>query len=490
MSPSPTNLLILMSDEHTRKVMGSYGNDIVRTPNLDRLAARGTVFRSAYTPCPICVPARASFATGQYGHATRHWNNATPYIGNEPSWGHVLQRHGRAVGSIGKLHYRNESDDTGFDFQSLPMHLVGGVGDVLGCVRDPLPVRWRNRAMADDAGPGETSYTAYDRDITAATVDWLHARATSEQRDAPWTLFSSVVCPHFPLTAPQSFYDMYDGLNLMPSKDADADEHPWLAALRTCFNYDNFTPERTNAALTAYYGLVSFMDANIGRMLDALEETGFAETTRIVYVSDHGDNIGERALWGKSTMFEESVGIPTIIAGPGVPKGRECDTPVNLTDIFPTVLQSAGVPNDDGISRPGRSLIELADAPDEPERIVFSEYHAAGAKTGAFMIRKGRWKFIHYAGMAPQLFDLLNDPDEMTDRGTDPSLGAIRDEMATELRRICDPDIVEAQAQTDCRAIVDAHGGIEAVVAKGGFGATPPPGHDPVYATNQSDPKV
>ncbi len=486
MADAPSNLLIIMSDEHSRKILGCYGNDIVQTPHLDRLAARGTVFERAYTPCPICVPARASFATGQYGHATRHWNNATPYIGNEASWGHFLQRAGHSVGSIGKLHYRDADDDTGFDFQQMPMHLVGGVGDVLGCVRDPLPVRWKNRALAEGAGRGETSYTAYDRDITSATVAWLHDRAQSPERDQPWTVFSSVVCPHFPLTAPNAFYDMYAGKGLMPEKPLDDDEHPWLVALRTCFNYDNFTPEITNVALTAYYGLVTFMDDNVGQILRALEETGFAETTRVLYVSDHGDNAGERDLWGKSVLYEESAGIPTILAGPGVPEGRVCTTPVNLTDVFPTVLDNAQVVAEDGVVRPGRSLIELANEADDADRVVFSEYHAAGAVSGAYMIRQGPWKYVHYAGFEPQLFNLDDDPEERHDLGTVTKYADVRDNLRAELGSICDPDAINEQALSDCRDIVARHGGRDAVVAKGGFGATPPPGHSAEYATGET----
>ena len=127
-------------------------NGVVQTPNLDRLAARGTVFTDAYTPVPICVPARASFATGLYGHATGHWDNATPYTGTPRGWGHAMQDTGRLVGSIGKLHYRNGDDPVGLDFQEIAMHVVNGVGDVLGCVREPLPKRWKSHAMAENIG--------------------------------------------------------------------------------------------------------------------------------------------------------------------------------------------------------------------------------------------------------------------------------------------------------------------------------------------------
>lgn len=472
----PVNQLVLMSDEHTRHVLGCYGSPIVKTPNLDRLAARGTVFTDAYTPVPICVPARASFATGMYGHATGHWDNATPYTGDPSSWGHALQQAGRVVGSIGKLHYRNVEDPVGLDFQEIPMHVVNGVGDVLGCVREPLPKRWKSHAMAENIGPGETSYTAYDRNIAEAAATWISAR---QDEDGPWTLFVSMVAPHFPLIAPQVFYDLYSDCELAPSKPQPASEHAWHQAMRSCIMYDNFTPERTRIALASYYGLVSFMDANMGRVLDALDAAGLTENTQVIYTSDHGDNVGERGLWGKSNLFEESAGVPLIVAGPGVPEGHRCQTPASLIDVYSTLLSEAGVtvPAD----RPGVSLVELACTADDPERVVFSEYHAMGAATGAFMLRKGRWKLVHYEGMVPELYDLVADPDELHDLGQSPEHEAVRAELMAELATICDPEQVNARALADQRAIVEAHGGAETVVAKGGFGATPPPGEKPAY---------
>ena len=480
MTATPANLLILMSDEHTRKVLGCYGNMLVKTPNLDRLAARGTLFTDAYTPVPICVPARATFATGRYGHATRHWDNATPYKGDQPSWGHALQANGNRVGSIGKLHYRNAEDPTGFDFQELPMHLVDGVGDILGCVREPLPRRWKVRDLALNIGPGESSYNAYDREITAAAIEWIAARGREPPPEKPWTAFVSQVAPHFPLIAPEEFYTLYADSGLMPTKAADDPEHPWMAELRRCFVYDNFTDERTRIALASYYALVSFVDANIGRILDTLEAAGLTETTRVLYVSDHGDNIGERGLWGKSTLLEEAAGVPTILAGPGIARGRQCRTPVSLIDVYPTVLDSMGIVPADN-DRPGRSLMDLADAPDAPERVVFSEYHAAGACTGAFMIRRGRWKYIHYVGLAPQLYDLRDDPGERRDLGVHPGHAEVRRELEAELRAICDPETVDRQAKADQAAIVQQNGGRNAVVERGGFGATPAPGEEPDF---------
>jgi len=282
-----------------------------------------------------------------------------------------------------------------------------------------------------------------------------------------------MVAPHFPLIAPQEFYDLYDKLGLMPTKPREFPEHPWHHAMRNCQIMDNFTPERTRVALASYYGLVTFIDDLIGQIIEAVEQNGLSGNTQIIYTSDHGDNIGERDFWGKSNFYEESVGVPCIIKGPGIPIGKISRTPVSLIDFYPTVLKTAGIKPG---AKPGASLVDLANVDDDFDRLVFSEYHAMGSKTGAFMIRKGPWKLIYYVSMKPQLFNLSEDPEELRDLGVNPEFRDIRSKLERELRLICDPELIDAKAKADQNAIIEANGGIEAVVAKGGFGATPPPG--------------
>ena len=316
----PKNLLIIMADEHNAKFLGCAGHASVQTPHLDKLAAGGTRFTSAYTNCPICIPTRASFATGKPVHETGYWDNAHPYDGRVPSWGHRLQANGNRVVSIGKLHYRNADDDTGFDEQINPMHVVGGLGDILGSVRDPLPVRHKSRELSENLGPGETGYIAYDRGIAAAAIDWLKDAAT-RQGDKPWVLFVSFVCPHFPLVAPEEFYNLYDPATVeMPKlyRPEDRTDHPWIQAWKKCFTHDDyFDDEKRRIAIASYMGLCSFVDDNIGQVLAALADCGVGGETRIAYVSDHGDNVGARGMWGKSNLYEESAAIPLILSGRG-----------------------------------------------------------------------------------------------------------------------------------------------------------------------------
>lgn len=484
MNVTPTNVLVVMSDEHSRRVLGCYGHPMIRTPHLDRLAARGVRFSDAYCNVPICVPSRACFATGRYVHQIGFWDNAIPYDGSVPSWGHRLIANGHRSVSIGKLHYRSTEDDNGFDEEIMPLHVVDGVGDLLGLIRDDLPVRTAALQLADEAGPGDSSYQRYDDDITAAAQRWLRHEAP-KHRDRPWVLFVSLVCPHFPLKSREAFYRLYpEDAVPWPALYAQSERpnHPYIAALRHCMVYDEaFDEAKVRRAIAAYFGMVTFVDDNVGRMLSALEETGLARETRVIYTSDHGDNLGTRGLWGKSTMYEESAGVPLIMAGPDVPAGTVCREPVTLVDCFPTILEAAGVPphpEDRDLS--GHSLFDLARGV-APRRTVLCEYHAAGGATGAFMTRHGPFKFVHYVGMPPMLFDLRRDPQERNDRGTDPGYqGLIRD-CLDDLRHIVDPEAVDRRARADQQARIAEFGGREAILARGSFGHSPVPGEKAVY---------
>jgi choline-sulfatase len=481
----PTNLIFILSDEHNKRVAGCYGHPVVRTPNLDALAARGTRFTSAYTNCPICVPARASFATGRYVHETRCWDNAIAYQGKPASWGHRLMEQDHRVTAIGKLHYRDSKPgENGFHEEILPMHIVNGVGDLLGLIRDELPRRAGSLKLGPEAGPGESEYTRYDRSIAAETVKWLRESA-QKHRDKPWALYVGFVSPHFPLIAPPQFYAMYPE-DTVPLPDlyapGERPRHPFIDAMRKCLCFDeSFDAAMIRRAIAAYFGLTSFLDDNVGQILRALQETGLAGNTRVVYSSDHGDNLGTRGLWGKSTMYEESAGIPMIMAGPDVPAGQVCDTPVTLADAFPTFIHSLGAkpdPRDRGM--PGTSLLDIVNGA-VPQRTILSEYHAAGAITGSFMIRNGRYKYIHYVGMPPMLFDLAADPHERNDLGRDPVFASARAECEALLRKVVDPEAADAQARADQKKVIELNGGTDAIVKKGHFRYSPPPGAKAAY---------
>ena len=481
----PRNLLFIMSDEHSKRVLGCHGHPMIRTPNLDRLAAGGVRFTDAYCNSPICVPSRASFQTGRYVHDIRFWDNAIAYDGSVPSWAHRLKTGGHRVDSIGKLHFRSPDDDNGFSKEHMPLHVVEGIGDPIGMLRDPPPPRKAALKLAADAGCGDSTYQGYDDRITEGAESWLRGRAATKDKK-PWVLFVSLVCPHFPLIARPEWYNLYPEDKVpWPGLYAEAKRptHPYVQAMRACQIYDQGfdDPAKVRKAIAAYFGLVSFVDHNVGRLLKALEDNGLSGDTRVIYTSDHGDNLGTRGLWGKSNMYEESAGVPMIMAGPEVPAGVVSREPVSLVDAFPTIVDCVGLaPHPDDRDLPGVPLMDIVRGT-APERTVMSEYHAAGSATGAFMIRKGKFKYVHYVGMPPQLFDLEADPCETRDLGQDVGYRGLVADCEAALRKVVNPEAADAQARKDQAAKIAKLGGREAILAKGSFGYSPVPGTKPVF---------
>jgi len=477
----PTNLIIIMSDEHNPKVMGCNGHPLVKTPNIDALAAAGTSFTSAYTTCPVCVPARAAFATGKYVNQIGYWDNADAYEGAIPSWHHRLRDRGHRVVSIGKLHFRGlPDDDNGFSEEIIPMNIIEGKGDLMGLVRTDLPERNLSWKIAKLAGPGETSYTFYDREIATKAQIWLREEAP-KYRDKPWVLFVSFVCPHFPLVAPAEFYYQYPVDEMpLPKQYAQNERplHPYLRDYSDSFCYDRyFDDDKLKKAIAAYYGLCTFLDDNIGKVLRTLDATGLTDNTRVLYTTDHGDNLGARGLWGKSTMYEEVAGVPLIIKGPDIPQGVKISAPASHVDTYPFILESTGASVPEAYdTHPGKSLFKLATGA-APDRSVLSEYHGMGSTTGAFMIRHGKYKYVHYVAYPPQLFDLEADPEELSDLAEKPEFSQVLAACRQRLYEICDPAEVDARAKRRQAELLEENGGRDAVIKRGDLGFSPPPGY-------------
>ncbi len=473
----PANVLVLMSDQHARAALGCYGSPVVQTPNLDALAASGTRFSAAYTPSPVCVPARASFATGRYVHQLACWDNQKPYTGAEaPSWGMRLAEQGHHVTTIGKLHYSEATLARAFPDQRLPMYVVQGAA--IGHLRGEMPVRADSRAYVETAGEGESDYIRYDTAVADAAARWL--RDEAPQQHAPWVLFVSLTTPHFPLRVPARYLSRYPPAEMPLPIAWHVDEwprHPALEANRRLQDQQRpFTEAQVRRAVATYYGLVTFMDEQVGRVLEALADTGLQSSTRIIYTSDHGESLGEHGLWWKSNMYEGACAVPLVIAGPGATAGGVCETPVSLVDVFPTVVESAGAKlSAEDASLPGRSLWDIAATPGEVDRVAFSEYHDAFSEAGVFMLRHRNFKYVSYVGADPQLFDLEADPHETTDLAGEPALQDVRVSLHRRLVAIADPDDLDRRARSDQRRRIEQAGGAEAVAATFRHSYTPAP---------------
>ncbi len=500
-SAESPNVLLVMSDEHAHHALGCAGHPTLRTPNLDRLAASGTRFGAAYTPSPICIPARASLATGLHVFEHRCWSSAQAYAGTPESWMHRASAAGRLVESIGKLHFRSAGNDHGFAREHLPMYVANdGEGWPHGLLRDPLPDYPQAHEYAEDLGPGRSAYTAYDADVAARAAEWLESPPADR-----WVLFVSFVSPHYPLVSPPEFFEPYRDAPVPPRVPVRR-PHPVLEEMRRFWAYDRCFADdaRRDLATRNYWGLVSFLDHNVGLVLDALDRSGQGDRTAVIYTSDHGDMLGDHGFWAKSVMYDGSAAVPLILSEPGSRAQTAAQTaqaapsvnptPVSLIDIAATIEQYLGIGQQTAgqagrpeaasvVSQPwqARPLQGFAAAP-EPQRPVLSEYHDGGSPTAAFMIRCGAHKYVHYAdGSRPQLFDLGDDPTEQHDlvldagRHSADEVNALTGRLEGLLRSIVDPEAADRAATADKQALVASLGGREQVMQMTGFDHTPAP---------------
>ena len=481
MTASHPNILIIISDEHRKDAMGCAGHPIVKTPHLDALAKKGTRFANAYTPSPMCVPTRAAIASGRHVHQTGNWDSATPNDGSFKSWMHHLRDNGIETTSIGKLHFRSSEDDNGFSEEIVPMHVVGGIGWTISLLRSNPPKYDAASELADDVGQGTSTYTDYDLEITKTAVDWLHS---PDRKAAPWAAFISLVSPHYPLTCPEEYFKMYDPDEIdlpVGYNERHQTKHSELKNIKGFYDYDKYFDEtKMRKAKVAYYGLTTFMDNCVGQILSALDESNQSDNTIIVYVSDHGDMLGDQGFWTKQVMYEQSAGVPMIIAGPNIPENHTVKTGASLIDLAATAVDISNTSESaSSMSLEGVSLRILANENDNLDRTIFSEYHDGGSTTGIFMIRWQNWKYVYYVGHRPQLFNLENDPNELNDVAElaleSQLIQKTLDEGERRLRKICNPELVNQTCFEDQKAKIEKLGGEEACLTAYSFNHTPTP---------------
>ncbi len=465
MNETKPNFLFICSDQHSKFQLGCYGNTSIITPAMDSIANKGIRFDSAYSTNPICVPARASMVTGRRPSEIGCYDNASPYTGQAPSFGHRLIEADIDVITVGKLHFRNADDDTGFPDQRVPLHLRDGIGDIYGALRDPRAQKLGLAQYVYEAGPGESSYISYDSRITKEALACLDERKESSKQ---WFLYVGYTMPHIPLISPQETWDLYEGMDLpMPKqyKEQDMSRYEWCIHHRRYKGMEKEIDETViRNAIRAYYGMCTFLDRQVAALLARLKQNGLADNTVIMYSTDHGEMLGNHGLWYKNSMFEESVGIPLMIRGPGIKPGV-VKTPVSLLDLYPTIIQCMGrTQSPQDVSLPGRSLLDIAGEPYDAERAVVSEYFGSACVSGGFMVRKGRFKYIHYVATAPQLFDLKTDPSELHDLAPNPAYGRILHDMEKTLHQHGDPAEIDAKCRKAQDALLAQYGGREKVL--------------------------
>lgn len=428
----PLNFLVLMSDQHSPHVLGCYGDPVVRTPHLDKLAGRGVLFENTYCQAPLCVPSRMSFLTGRQPSDIGVWNNNDTLPSDVSTFAHVLGAAGYETSLIGRMHFLGFDQCHGFE-----QRLVGDVvppfpNGKFALSVDMLVGPSSPRAYVDVAGPGRTAYQVYDEQVTDAAVQYL--REKGRQNEQPFCAVVGLVLPHMPLVCPKDQWRYYlDRVTIPPVPPGYFEHlHPAIRRWRKNHELENVTDQEIRRGRAGYYGLVTEMDALVGKILDALEETPeLAERTVIVYTSDHGEMAGENGLWWKTTFYEGSVKVPLIVSYPPAFKaGQRKKEVVSLMDVGATLVDLARA--GPWPENAGTSLVPLLnDQPVNWANEALSEYppEFGWGLPAERMIRAGEWKLIHYDGMRPQLFNLDKDPHEFNDFGDDPSYSEIREKL-------------------------------------------------------------
>lgn len=476
------NLVLFITDNHARAVLGAMGHPTVHTPNLDRIAASGATFTNAYCASPLCCPSRAAIATGRYPHQTGYWDNALAYDGAVPTWHHRIRDQGHTAVSVGKLHYRSGDADNGFSEEILPLHILDGKGAVIALLRATprgMPQRSGHGKIYDKSGVGTADYQSYDQDITDAAIKWLEQHGKTQGK--PWVLMVSYASPHPPFTVPQDIWDRYP-LDQVPMpvqwRKADQPDHPALRYLNwmNMFQAD-FDEDLIRRVVAGYCGLITVTDAQIGKVMAAIEALDLMRTTRIIYTSDHGEAAGHHGIMGKANHYEHSIGVPLLMMGQGIAPGTRVEDVVSLVDLFPTVVDGIGAQMTGAdADLPGRSLWPLSMGDTAAPRPAFTEFHAMGSVNASFALRKSNFKLIYHVDMPSQLFDVVNDPAEETDLLAKGQTHPALPDLLAELRAIVDPEQVDARAKSDQRRRIQELGGIDAVANAGVFSASPIPG--------------
>ncbi|MDP6354448.1 MAG: sulfatase-like hydrolase/transferase [Planctomycetota bacterium] len=435
------NVLIVMSDQHHHRFMGCAGHELMQTPVMDRLAGRGLRFSNTYCPFPLCGPSRMSFMTGRYPSTTGCLTNQCHLNSDVPTYAHAFGAGGYDTVLSGRMHFVGQDQRHGFDER-----IIGDCGgtayinpvtgwkleEVLGPLIDTPGM---GRTPLRKSGPGHTGYHAYDRTVTETTVEWLHARGkevAAGNLERPFMMTVGYVSPHCPFVAPPEDYALYDDKITAddlpdPHLDGIHDVHRNIRK-RWKLSDEPIPVEWQRRTSVAYHGLCTFLDRELGRIIHALEESGLAEDTIVVYTSDHGEQLGEHGLWWKSTFYDGSIGVPMLMAGPGTEGGGRVVTQnIGLIDLGQTLLDLAGVellPNIDGNSF--RSLIN-GDLDTWPDQTISEATAQSPTDEGVIqrLIRRGPWKLCYYHEMRVQLFNIEEDPLEHHDRWDDPDCAGI-----------------------------------------------------------------
>ena len=455
------NVLFIISDDLTYTALSCYGNEVCRTPNIDRLAAKGTRFTRAFCQGTYCGPSRASFMSGYYPHATGElgYQSVRPRIGDRATWAQHFKNNGYHTARVSKIYHMGvpggiEKGDDGSDdpaswterFNSPgPEWRAPGDGETLQNNPDgKRPVVGGNTFVVVEADGDDLVHS--DGKTAAKACELIEQFASTGSAQAkPFWLGVGFVRPHVPFVAPRVDYRdflPYDKMVLPRKVEGDWDDIP-KPGINYCTSSNmKMDIRRQKKAVGGYYASVVFLDRQVGKVLEALEAAGIADKTIVIFTSDHGFHLGEHDFWAKVSLRDESAGVPLIISVPGK-KPAVCHSFVELLDLYPTVASLCGLEVPTRLQ--GKDISRMLD---DPEHTVREQAFSVAPMRSGFLLRDDRWSYIQYgedARRGIELFDMKKDPKQFTNLANSPhhkdTVDAFKARMAAKLKEVRTNDL-------------------------------------------------
>ncbi|WP_102108792.1 choline-sulfatase [Oceaniglobus roseus] len=423
------NILIVMVDQLNGTLFPDGPADWLHAPNLKALAARSVRFANSYTASPLCAPGRASFMSGQLPSRTGVYDNAAEFRSDIPTFAHHLRRAGYLTCLSGKMHFVGPDQLHGFEERLTTDIYPADFGWTPDYRKPGERIDWWYHNMASVTGAGVAEITnqmEYDDEVAHFAVQRIYDLGRGKD-PRPWLLCASFTHPHDPYVARKKYWDLYEDCeHLLPEVSAfpyeEHDPHAQRIFDANDWKSYDIREEHIRTARRAYFANISYLDDKIGQMMEALAGTG--QEAIVLFVSDHGDMLGERGLWFKMNFFEGSARVPLMIAAPGL-SAQRIDAPVSTLDVCPTLCELAGVDMAEVMDwTDGQSLVPVAKGAERTQPVAM-EYAAEASYSPLVALRQGRWKYTNCALDPEQLFDLEADPHELNNLWEDPAAAEV-----------------------------------------------------------------
>ncbi len=443
------NILFIMADQMAAPLLPIYASSPIKMPHLTRLASEAVVFDAAYCNSPLCAPSRFTLVSGQLPSKIGAYDNAADFPADIPTYAHYLRRLGYRTALSGKMHFCGPDQLHGYEERLTSDIYPADYGWAVNWdAPDVRPSWYHNMSSVLQAGPCvRTNQLDFDEEVVFKARQYLfdHVR---EAGDRPFCLTVSMTHPHDPYTIPKAFWDLYqnDEIPLPSQRYPQETLDPHSQRLLKVYDlWDKPLPvDKIRDARRAYFGACSYIDSNIGKLLQTLEETGLADDTLIVFSGDHGDMLGERGLWYKMHWFEMSARVPLLVYAPGQFKPARVSAAVSTCDLLPTLVALAGGSLEPQLPLDGRSLLGHLQGQGGHDEVI-GEYMAEGTVGPLMMIRRGAYKFIYSEDDPCLLYDLEHDPQECENLAGSPDHQALLQAFVDEARQRWDIPVLRQQ---------------------------------------------